>query len=65
MSPVFHHTFTWILTGDVHWTALAVMIIGDTVGILIVLCLAKGAVSLIDRHGPAAQFLRRWTWQNG
>ena len=65
MSPAFHHTFTWILTGDVHWTALAAMIIGDTVGILIVLCVAKGAISLIDRNGPAAQFMRRWTWQNG
>jgi hypothetical protein len=60
MSPVFHHTFTWILTGDVDWTALAAMIIGDTLGILIVLCLAKGAISLIDCNGTVAHFLRRF-----
>lgn len=65
MSPVFHHAFLWILTGNVDWTALAAMITGDTIGILIVLCLAKGAISTIDRNGAAARFLRRWTWQDG
>jgi hypothetical protein len=59
MSPVFHHAFLWILTGDVDWTALAAMITGDTIGILIVLCLAKGALSLADRDGAVMHFLRR------
>jgi hypothetical protein len=61
LSPVFHHTFLWILTGRVDWTALFAMIIGDTVGILIVLYLAKGAMSLAGRYDPAAQLVRRWT----
>jgi hypothetical protein len=59
MSPVFHHAFLWILTGDVDWTALTAMIVGDTIGILIVLCLAKGAISLTDRDGAVMHFLRR------
>lgn len=61
MSPVFHHAFMWVLTGLVDWTALTVMIIGDTIGILIVLCLAKGAFALVDREAPAARLMRRWT----
>lgn len=64
MSPVFHHTFIWILTGHVDWTALSAMIIGDTTGILIVLCLAKGAISLADRYTPAAHLIRRWISQD-
>jgi hypothetical protein len=59
MSPVLHHTVMWILTGHVDWTALSAMIIGDTVGILIVLGLAKGAMPLADRYYPAAQLIYR------
>jgi hypothetical protein len=36
------------------------MIIGDTVGILIVLCLAKLIIALVHRYPPAAHLLRRW-----
>jgi hypothetical protein len=61
LSPVFHHTFIWILTGRVDWIALFAMIIGDTAGILIVLYLAKGAMSLAKRYAPAAHLIRRWT----
>ncbi|AWG45962.1 MULTISPECIES: hypothetical protein [unclassified Massilia] len=61
MSPVFHHTFLWVLTGRVDWTGLTAMIVGDTTGILIVLSLAKGIISLADRYGPAEQLIRRWT----
>jgi hypothetical protein len=61
MSPVFHHALMWVLSGTVDWTALAVMIVGDTVGILIVLGMAKGAIALAERHRPATQFMRRWT----
>ncbi|MGZ5153552.1 MAG: hypothetical protein ACXWC5_26315 [Burkholderiales bacterium] len=61
MSPILHHTFIWVLSGHVDWTALSAMIIGDTVGILIVLSLAKGAIALTDRYVPAGHFVRRWT----
>jgi hypothetical protein len=60
LSPVFHYTFMWILTGRVDWIALSAMIVGDTAGILIVLGLAKGAMSLADRYEPAAAWIRRW-----
>jgi hypothetical protein len=40
--------------------ALGAMIIGDTIGILIVLCLAKGAIALADRYAPASNLIRRW-----
>jgi hypothetical protein len=65
MSPILHHTFMWVLTGLVDWTALTAMIIGDTVGILIVLCLAKETIALIDRYAPAAHGMRRWTSLDG
>jgi len=61
MSPVFHHALAWVLSGIVDWTGLAVMIVGDTVGILIVLFAAKGAIALAERRDPAAQIVRRWT----
>jgi len=61
MSPVFHHALVWVLSGTVDWTALAVMIVGDTVGILIVLTAAKGVIALIERRHPATQVMRRWT----
>jgi len=64
LSPVFHHTFLWILTGHVDWTALSAMIIGDTTGIFIVLGLAKGAISVAERYIPAAHLIRRWTGQD-
>jgi hypothetical protein len=60
MSPFFHHAFMWVLTGTVDWAALAVMIVGDTLGVLIVLYVAKGAIALAERHDPATHFLRRW-----
>lgn len=63
MSPVFHHTFMWVLTGHVDWAALGAMIVGDTLGILIVLCVAKGAIALADRYAPSARLVRRWTSQ--
>jgi hypothetical protein len=53
LSPILHHTFMWVMTGLVDWTALTAMIIGDTVGILIVLVLAKGTIALADRYAPA------------
>jgi hypothetical protein len=61
MSPVFHHAFMWVLTGLVDWTALTAMIIGDIVGILVVLFIAKGLIALADRCDPAACLIRRWT----
>lgn len=48
MSPAFHHAFTWVQTGLVDWAALAAMITGDIVGILIVLYVAKGLITLTD-----------------
>jgi hypothetical protein len=61
LSPVFHHTFIWIMTGRVDWTALTAMIVGDTAGIFIVLGLAKGLMSLAGRYDPAAHLIRRLT----
>jgi uncharacterized membrane protein len=60
MSPIFHHALMWVLTGSVDWTALTAMIIGDIVGILIVLHLAKALFTLAERHDPTTDFLRRW-----
>lgn len=48
MSPAFHHAFIWVHTGLVDWTALIAMITGDIVGILIVLFVAKGMITLTD-----------------
>jgi hypothetical protein len=52
-SPAFHHAFTWVQTGLVDWPALAVMSIGDILGILIVLSIAKGLLTLAGRRGVA------------
>jgi hypothetical protein len=60
MSPVFHHALMWVQTGLVDWPALAAMIVGDTLGILIVLCIARGLIAFADRHGPGTQVIRRW-----
>lgn len=60
MSPVLHHAFMWVLTGLVDWTALAAMIAGDTLGIMLVLYAAKGAFALADRYAPIAHAIRRW-----
>jgi hypothetical protein len=65
MSPALHHAFTWILTGKVDWTGLTAMIVGDTTGILIVLSLAKGIISLADRYFPAAHLAHRYTSTDG
>lgn len=48
MSPVFHHAFMWVQTGRVDWAALAAMIAGDILGILVVLYAAKGLIRLSD-----------------
>ena len=53
VSPAFHHAFIWVQTGLVDWLALTAMIVGDIVGILIVLYAAKGLIALADRYGPA------------
>lgn len=55
MSPAFHHAFTWVQTGLVDWLALTAMVVGDIVGILIVLYTAKGLIALADRYGLAAR----------
>lgn len=60
MSPIFHQAFMWVLTGTVDWTTLMAMIVGDTTGILIVLVLAKGAITLNDRYNVAWHLARRW-----
>ena len=48
MSPVSHHAFMWVQTGLVDWTALLAMATGDIVGILVVLYIAKGLLTLTD-----------------
>lgn len=48
MSPAFHHAFIWVQTGTVDWAAMAAMVTGDVVGILIVLYIAKGVIKLTD-----------------
>ena len=55
MSPIFHHALLWVQTGLVDWLALTAMIVGDIVGILIVLTLAKGGIALADRYGSAVR----------
>jgi hypothetical protein len=62
MSPIFHHALMWVLTGEVDWQALAAMIVGDIVGIVIVLAMAKGLFVLADRHDPGGRRSRRWTF---
>lgn len=59
MSPIFHQTFMWVLTGAVDWTALTAMIIGDTTGILIVLCLTKRVIAINERYHLSRHFIRR------
>lgn len=39
-SPAFHHAFIWVQTGTVNWTSLVAMMVGDLLGILIVLSIA-------------------------
>ncbi|ALK97303.1 hypothetical protein AB595_11850 [Massilia sp. WF1] len=71
MSPIFHHALMWVLTGLMDWTALLAMIVGDIVGILIVLTIVKGLVALAGRRDPAGDRLRRcmsrlgWKGANG
>jgi hypothetical protein len=60
MSPVLHHALMWVLTGEVDWHALTAMIVGDIVGIVVVLALAKAAIALAERYDPASNFIRRW-----
>jgi hypothetical protein len=58
MSPIFHHALLWVLSGSVDWTALAAMIVGDIVGIVIVLGLAKVFFMLADRSDHLDRFTR-------
>jgi hypothetical protein len=60
MSPVLHHALMWVLTGEVDWHALTAMIVGDIVGIVVVLALAKATMALAERYDPASNFIRRW-----
>jgi uncharacterized membrane protein len=62
LSPAFHHALMWVLTGTVDWAALGTMIVGDLVGILIVLSIAKGLFVLAERYDPAARRIRRWIY---
>lgn len=50
LSPIWHHALIWVQTGLVDWHALAVMIVGDFVGIVTVLYIAKGMITLTDRR---------------
>jgi hypothetical protein len=59
MSPIFHHALLWVLSGSMDWTALAAMIVGDVVGIVIVLGLAKVFFMLADRSDHLDRFTRR------
>ena len=47
-SPVFHHAFMWVETGLVDWAGLIAMITGDVFGVLVILYLAKGLITLTD-----------------
>lgn len=60
LSPISIHALMWVQSGTVDWFALMVMIVGDVIGILIVLFLAKGVIALAGVYDPAARFLRRW-----
>jgi hypothetical protein len=60
MSPVFHHAFMWVQTGLVDWPGLVAMIIGDSIGILIVLGITKGLMTLVNRHDRTSDVVRRW-----
>ncbi|MFN3790893.1 hypothetical protein [Massilia sp.] len=55
MSPALHHAFMWAQTGMVDWTALTAMVAGDIAGILAVLYIAKGAISLTDPRDVESQ----------
>ena len=57
-SPAFHHAFMWVQTGLVDWLGLVVMMVGDIVGILIVLFIAKGVITLAARRGLTGPGLR-------
>ena len=48
MSPACHHAFIWVATGLMDWTSLIAMICGDITGILIVLYISKGLITLTD-----------------
>lgn len=52
-SPVFHHALIWVRTGLVDWAALAAMTMGDILGVLVVLYLAKGWIALTDPRDVA------------
>ncbi|KQQ91887.1 hypothetical protein [Massilia sp. Leaf139] len=48
VSPVLNHAFVWVHTGTLDWAALLVMMVGDIAGILIVLTISKGLLTLTD-----------------
>ena len=55
VSPAFHLAFMWVQTGLVDWTALVAMMVGDIVGILVVLYIAKGLITLSDPRDAESQ----------
>lgn len=48
VNPVLNHAFVWVHTGTLDWAALLVMMVGDIAGILIVLTISKGLLTLTD-----------------
>jgi hypothetical protein len=60
MSPIFHHAFMWVETGVVDWPGCGVMIIGDSIGIVIVLGIAKALIALAERDDRATKLVSRW-----
>jgi hypothetical protein len=63
MSPGFHHAFMWVQTGVMDWLGLTAMIVGDFMGILIVLYTAKALIALADRHGITARLDSENRWR--
>jgi hypothetical protein len=60
MSPISHHAFMWVQTGLVDWSGFVVMTVGDSIGILIVLGIAKGLIALAERDDRTADLVDRW-----
>jgi hypothetical protein len=53
----------WVQTGVMDWLGLTAMIVGDLVGILIVLYTAKAMIALADRHGLTARLDSENRWR--
>ena len=50
----------WVETGVVDWPGCRVMIIGDSIGIVIVLVIAKALIALAERHDRTVDLVSRW-----